>query len=98
MAPLSKGGRVAGNRLPGTPPRKKVYINSSIPRAAEAILSAAGGHGLHADEVARAIYEIDNAAQLRQVKRGLVSELHRLVKRRLAVKRVANMFAWKSPT
>lgn len=91
--PALSGGRAPGNRSAKTPPRQPAFINMSISQAATTVLQAAGGRPLHADDIAKRMYVIADLKDLQLVKRSIVSELHRLVKKGVVTKKGSNVFA-----
>jgi len=64
---------VAGNRSPNMPERRQEYVSMSLAESARQILGT--GETLHTNDIARAIFRIENDAQLRLVNATMRSTL-----------------------
>jgi hypothetical protein len=64
---------VAGNKNPKMPPRRPEYVSVSLTEAARRLLSR--GETMHINDISRAVYHIENDAQLRLVNATMRSML-----------------------
>jgi hypothetical protein len=75
-----RGAPIPGNRSPNMPPRNAAFAQVSIANAITRIMESAD-HPLHADELARGIWNIRTATELSLCKKSLNSDLARLLRK-----------------